>query len=91
LLAVGKPPADRRRQRGTEDLEGDQSPWEERAINRWKRRRIATDSSVEKSLEIEALSESGIGRVVWQQASREVLMLTEPHTTAGQRVRPVRL
>lgn len=29
-------------------LEGGQSPWEERAIHRWKRRRVATDSSVEK-------------------------------------------
>jgi hypothetical protein len=91
LLADEKLPADRRRLREPEDLEEEQSPWEERAIRRWKRWRIATDSSVEKSLEIEALSTSGIDRVVWQQAFREVPMRVEPHETAAQRVRPVRL
>lgn len=38
------------------NLEGEQSPWEERATRRWKRRRIATDSSVEKRPEVGASS-----------------------------------
>jgi hypothetical protein len=38
------------------NLEGEQSPWEERAKRRWKRRRIATDSSVEKRPEVGASS-----------------------------------
>jgi hypothetical protein len=36
------------------DLEGERSPWKERAIIRWKRLVVATDSSVEKGLEIGA-------------------------------------
>jgi hypothetical protein len=35
-----------------EDLEGEQSPWETRAMHSWKRRCVATDSSVEKCLEV---------------------------------------
>jgi len=57
------------RQRKERDLEGEPSPWEERAIHRWKRRRVATDSSVEKGPEIGAsagavlTSTSGNGRL----------------------------
>lgn len=43
-----------RRQRVPRDLEGEQSPWEEQVIHRWKRRGITKDLSAEKSLEIEA-------------------------------------
>lgn len=38
------------------NLGGEQSPWEERAKRRWKRWRIATDSSVEKRPEVGASS-----------------------------------
>jgi hypothetical protein len=38
--------------RKREDLEGDTSPWETRATHRWKRRDVATDSSVEQGLEV---------------------------------------
>jgi hypothetical protein len=31
-------------------LEGKQSPWKDRAVRCWQRRRIATDSSAEQSL-----------------------------------------
>lgn len=34
------------------DLEGEQSPWEERATRRWQRRWVATDSSTEQRPEV---------------------------------------
>jgi hypothetical protein len=56
LRAVGKRAADCSWQRRSSDLEGEQSPWEERAKRCRQRHRIATDSLVEKRLEIEASS-----------------------------------
>ena len=61
---------------GRGNLGGEQSPWEERAICCWKRRYVATDSSVEKRLEVEASSSvvltspSGNGRRGRHNASR---------------------
>lgn len=55
-LVDGTPAAPGSGRRAVEDLEGEQSPWEERTIHRWQRRRIATDSSVEKSPGIGAYS-----------------------------------
>ena len=49
LPASGQPLPRGRCQRASIGLEGERSPWEERAVFRWKRRGIATDSSVEKS------------------------------------------
>jgi hypothetical protein len=40
------------------DLEGDRSPWETRAMDRWQRRFLATDSSAEQGLEV--------GRSLWR-------------------------
>jgi hypothetical protein len=45
-------PPIRGRERMTKDLEGEQSPWEERATRRWKRRWVATDSSTEQCPEV---------------------------------------
>jgi hypothetical protein len=56
LRAIGKRAAHSSWQRRSSDLEGEQSPWEERAKRCWQRHRIATDSLVEKRLEIEASS-----------------------------------
>jgi hypothetical protein len=40
------------RRRGRKDLEGEQSPWETRAMDHWKRWHVATDSSAEQGLEV---------------------------------------
>jgi hypothetical protein len=45
-------PPIRGRERMTKDLEGEQSPWEERATRRWQRRWVATDSSTEQCPEV---------------------------------------
>jgi hypothetical protein len=85
------PPGSAGRERGRADLEGEQSPWKERAAGRWKRRQVATDSSVEKcpgvdcSIEAALAAAPGNGRS-WEVSSTPV----DTVTTRGARVAVMR-
>jgi hypothetical protein len=77
----------RRRRRVLRDLEGEQSPWKERVIRRWKRRRVTTDSSVEKSLGIEASSGAEADHVTRQRAAWKATTPLERMRGRATRVR----
>jgi len=53
------------------DLEGDTSPWETRAMDRWQRRFLATDSSAEQGLEVGRSPWRAVDRRARQRAERE--------------------
>jgi hypothetical protein len=73
-------------QRKREDLEGETSPWETRAVDCWQRQYAATDSSVEQGLE-DGLSPGGRPPLVPGNGS----LGRTPRTPARERVRTTRL
>jgi hypothetical protein len=67
----------------TEDLEGEPSPWETRATRGWKRRRVATDSSAEESLEASCSTRAALTAAPGNGCGRRSQSL-ECGRTAGQ-------
>jgi hypothetical protein len=76
---------------GDEDLEGEPSPWETRAMHRWKRRWVATDSSAEQGPEVSCSTGAALTEVSGNGRPRRRHTLRCGRGVRVARLRPARL